>query len=303
MVEIKISVVVCTYNRSALLRETVVSLLEQDINKNSYEIIVVDNNSTDSTQLMVEEIAIGKPPKVRYLKEHRQGLSFARNKGAKEANGEIVAYIDDDATAQEEWLQGLLEIYDDFPDAGIVGGMIEPVWLKKKPAWLVQNLVRNFGVLNYGNEIKELSFPETPFGGNFSINRELFHELGGFCENLGRKGVSLLASEEVLLCRLVEKKQKKIYYTPKAIVYHKIFPERLNRRYLLKRAYAQGISNVIIERELKQDQNVSWRNDLHDLKEMIKGAIRRILSGQREILTEDLFTIVFILGKLRKRLI
>lgn len=302
MSDIKISVVVCTYNRCVLLREAILSLFEQNIDKNAYEIIVVDNNSTDDTRFAVSEISKGKTPIVRYVQEYQQGLSFARNTGAREATGEIIAYIDDDATADIGWLNGLMEVYENFPDAGIVGGRIEPVWVRKKPDWLTQNLEMSFGVLNYGNEIQELPFPNTPFGGNFSIKHDLCCELGGFCRNLGRKGLSLLSNEEVLLCRLAEQKKKKVYYTPKAVVHHKILPERLSRLYLFKRAYTQGISNIILERELEQSKNVSWSDDFFDLKEMIKCSIRHILSGKYKLMTEDLFTIFFILGKFRKHL-
>lgn len=300
---VKFSIVVCTYNRCELLRELLLSLLDQSANKDTYEIIVVDNNSTDATRLVVGEMSRNEKPIVRYVEEIQQGLSFARNTGAREATGEIIAYIDDDATAHRGWLKGFMEVYEKFPDAGVVGGRIKPVWLSEKPAWLTQNLEMSFGALNYGSEIQTLSFPKTPFGGNFSIKRDLFLAMGGFCRKLGRKGLRLISSEEVLLCRLVEQnKKQKIYYTPRAIVYHKVLPERLNRYYLIRRAYDQGKSNIILERELKQGKNISWLDDFHDLKEMIKGLIRHNLSGKYELLTEDLFTIIFILGKLRKRL-
>jgi glycosyltransferase involved in cell wall biosynthesis len=302
VVPIEISVIVSTFNRCQFLKETLKSLLSQDFDGGCFEVIIVDNNSTDGTVELLLEYANEYPMVLKYVKEEQQGLSAARNRGVQGAKGPIVAFIDDDATAHRSWLKGLMEVYKYFPEAGVVGGLIEPVWISGRPAWLTQNLEVSFGVLSYGNGIKEIFFPDTLFGGNFSIKRNLFLSLGGFCKNLGRKGVRLLSNEEVFLCRLVEQNKKKIYYTSKAIVYHKVLSERLNKRYLLKRAYAQGMSNIIVEKEFKINQNASWRNDLHDLKEMIKGSIRRLLSGQREILTEDLFTIFFIFGKLRKQL-
>ena len=303
MSDIKVSVIVCTYNRCALMREAILSLLEQDIDKNSYEIIVVDNNSTDDTKHVVEEISKGEMPVLKYIREDRQGLSYARNRGAREASGEIVAYIDDDAIAEKGWLKGLLDVYRNFPDAGIVGGRIDPVWLHEKPSWITKNMEVAYTILNYGNEIKEISFPKTPFGANLSVKRDVFLSLGGFSTQLGRKAASLISNEELYLCYLVEQNDKKLYYTPNAVVHHKVFPERLNRRFLFKRAYAQGISNILLERELKQNQGVSWSNDLKDLKKVMKGSVRHFLSGNNELITEDLFTIFLIFGKLRKRLV
>lgn len=303
MPDIKVSVIVCTYNRCALVRESILSLLEQDIAKNSYEIIVVDNNSTDNTKYVVEEISKGEMPVLKYIKEDRQGLSYARNRGAREASGEIVAYIDDDAIAEKGWLKGLLDVYRNFPDAGIVGGRIDPVWLHEKPSWITKNIEVAYTILNYGNEIKEISFPKTPFGANLSVKRDVFLSLGGFSTQLGRKAASLISNEELYLCYLVEQNDKKLYYTPNAVVHHKVFPERLNRRFLFKRAYAQGISNILLERELKQNQGVSWSNDLKDLKKVMKGSVRHFLSGNNELVTEDLFTIFLIFGKLRKRFV
>ena len=302
MVPIEITVIISTFNRCQFLKEALESILSQEYDDGYFEIIIVDNNSTDGTRELVSGYSSAYPGIVKYVREERQGLSNARNRGVQEAEGAIVAFIDDDATADRGWLKGIMEVYENYPDAGVVGGRIEPVWLSKKPGWLTQNLEMSFGVLNYGNEIQELSFPKTPFGGNFSIKRVLFLALDGFCRNLGRSGDRLLSSEETLLCYLVEQDKKKLYYTPKAVVHHKILPERLNRRYLFKKAYTQGISNVILERELRQSQNVSWSNDFYDLKEMIKGAIRHLLSGKHNLLTEDIFTIYFIFGKLRKRL-
>lgn len=302
MVPIEITVIISTFNRCQFLQEALESILSQEYEGGYFEIIIVDNNSTDGTRELVSRYASAYPGIVKYVREERQGISNARNRGVQEAEGTIVAFIDDDATADRGWLKGVMEVYENYPDAGVVGGRIEPVWLSKKPGWLTQNLETSFGILNYGNEIQELSFPKTPFGGNFSIKRALFLALDGFCGNLGRRGDCLLANEEILLCHLVEKSNAKVYYTPHAVVHHKILPERLNRLYLFKKSYTQGISNVVLERELKQSQNVSWWNDFHDLKEMLKGLIRHLLSGKYKLLTEDIFTIFFISGKLRKRL-
>lgn len=302
MVHIEITVVISTFNRCQFLKEALESVLSQKYDGGYFEIIIVDNNSTDGTRELVSGYSRAYPGIVKYVMEERQGLSNARNRGVQEADGTIVAFIDDDATADRGWLKGFMEVYKNYPDAGVVGGSNKPVWLSNKPVWLTQNLEINFGILNYGNEILELSFPKSPGGGNFSIKRDLFFALGGFCGNLGRSGKSLISNEEILLCYLVEQNKKKVFYTPNAVIHHKVIPERLNRRFLFKRAYAQGISNVILDKKLKQNQSVSWSNDLNDLKEVIKGLVRNILFGQNILLTEDLYSICLILGKLRKHL-
>lgn len=297
-----ISVVISTYNRYVYLKEALDSLVCQDLPADSFEIIIVDNNSHDKTPELVASYCNRSEPATRYVKELKQGLSFARNRGAQEARGSIVAFMDDDAIADKGWLRELMSIYRQFPDAGVVGGKIKLTWPVEKPTWLTHNLEISFGALDYGDKIQELRYPRTPFGGNFSVPKALFLELGGFNEALGRTRARLLSSEEVYLCHLMEQRGKKVYYAPQALVYHTVLPERINRKYLVKRAYAQGKSNVMVEQEMRVRQQQVWRTELRDLAETLKGSIRHILAMEHRLNAEDLFTLFFIAGKLKQRM-
>ena len=298
---ISISVVISTYNRSTYLTKAIDSLVCQAMPADSFEIIIVDNNSTDRTQELVAPYCRSSQPTIRYVKEPQQGLSFARNRGAQEAHGSKVAFLDDDAIADKAWLTELIRVYRQYPGAGAVGGKIKLSWPIEKPSWLTHNLEISYGALDFGDKIQELHYPRTPFGGNFSIPRELFLTLGGFNKALGRSSTHLLSSEEVYLCQLMEQRGKKVYYAPQALVYHTVLPERLNRKYLIKRAYSQGKSNVMVEQEMRVRQQQAWRTDLRDLAEMLKGTIRHILMEHR-LNAEALFTLFFIAGKLKQRL-
>ena len=298
MSAVDVSVIISTYNRSQHLKDALKSLAEQDVPASRFEIVIADNNSTDATKDVVIEFSKLLAPAVKYIKEKQQGLSYARNSGVIQAEGRIVAFLDDDATADKSWIKEIIRVYDNFPDAGVVGGRIKPVWIKEKPAWLTKNLEMCFGVLDLGNITKEITFPQTPFGGNFSVNRMMFIETGGFSGMLGRKGKRLLSSEEVLLCCHIQTRSKKIFYTPEAVVYHKILPERLHKKYLFRRAYWQGKSTAIIEMRIYRKQAISRYPDFINMKEILKSCVKHLLFRKWTLLTEDMFTLLFLIGKL-----
>ena len=241
---VQFSVVVCTYNRCELLRELILSLFDQTANKDTYEIIVVDNNSTDATRFVVEEASGKGKHSVRYVKEVKQGLSFARNAGAFQSKGDIIGYLDDDSRADRSWVESLCKVYNDFPHVACVGGRIEAVWPVGKPDWLPQSLERNYGVFDLGDNIKEIEYPANVLGGNISVRKEVLLKIGGFRTVLGRSLRGLLSNEEKDFCHRIQQSGGTVMYTPHALVYHKIHPERLNEAFLLRRAYWQGISNV-----------------------------------------------------------
>lgn len=238
------SVVVCTYNRCELLGELLLSLFDQTADKDIYEIIVVDNNSTDATSLVVGAASGKGRPLVRYVKEAKQGLSFARNAGAFQSKGDIIGYLDDDSKADSSWVESLCRVYNDFPLVACVGGRIEAMWPVERPKWLPQSLERNYGVFDLGDDIREIAYPANVLGGNISVRKEVLLKVGGFRSVLGRGLTGLLSNEEKDFCHRIQQSGGTVMYTPHALVYHKIQPERLNEAFLLRRAYWQGISNV-----------------------------------------------------------
>ena len=124
---VRISAIVCTYNRSTYLRKALGSLVDQSLSKDQYEVIVIDNGSQDDTRQVIDEFSW--MPNLKYVYEPNLGLSQARNTGWRNAHGGYVAYLDDDAIACPRWLEKILEVFENVkPRPGCVGGKIEPRW-------------------------------------------------------------------------------------------------------------------------------------------------------------------------------
>ena len=238
----QISVIIPTYNRSEYLRNTIISLQEQNFPKDKYEIVVVDNNSMDNTPQVVEECGENGKKEVIYVKEPNIGLHNARHAGAKAAKGEILAYVDDDVICDKNWLSELIKPYSD-PEVGCVGGKILPKWEAEPPEW-VKRYLNSLSLLDSGDEVKELKTP-TIYGCNFSIRRSLLFEVGGFNPDAfgDKKLIWYRGDGEAGLLRKVLATERKIIYTPHAIVGHVIPENRLTLDYFKKRFFIQGISN------------------------------------------------------------
>ena len=161
---IRVSTVICTLNRREMLKASILSLTEQTVNREQHEIIVVDNGSNDSTRDAVDELT-KRIPNLRYVFEARPGLSNARNLASDLARGEVVAFIDDDAVAEERWLEALLLGYRSEPDVSAVGGRIHLRWPSGRPRGLPQELEPHFGKLDLGENrqiVQFLSFRSEP---------------------------------------------------------------------------------------------------------------------------------------------
>jgi glycosyltransferase involved in cell wall biosynthesis len=244
----KVSVVICTFNRSALLRDSILAVLDQDFPFAQYEVIVVDNNSSDNTKEVVAELARAAPTAIRYVFEARQGLSYARNTGISETRGKIIAFTDDDIDAEKNWLQEIVSAFES-PEVDCVGGPIRPVWPGIKPEWITPRWESALSVSEFelARPSGEFKWPHYPWGANIAFRRETFEQFGLFPTNLGRVGKNLLSNEEIALCRRIEKGGRRIKFAPKAVIHHKISPERIRKQWFFHRMYYQGRSNAILD--------------------------------------------------------
>ncbi len=240
----KASIAICTHNRAADLREALLSLAQQKFQE-SFEVIVVDNRSTDRTKQVTLEVQSLMQAPVRYVYEERLGLSVARNRAIREAKGEYILFLDDDAAASTDWIGEIVRLFDRDAQVGCVGGKIEPVWEGGAPAWLPQENRTLYSILDYADEIKEMQAPDIPFGANMALRVSLFQGMAAFREDLGRIGNNLLSSEESELIARVRAHGWKVIYTPHALVLHKIPRSRISRKWLLRRIYWQGVSKAI----------------------------------------------------------
>ena len=232
----RISVVVCTYNRADLLAGVLQTLCEQTIDGSEYEIIVVDNNSSDDTRFVVEEFC-RRYRNIRYCFEPNQGLSHARNRGWREAHGEYVAYIDDDCKAPEEWLMVAREVIDQV-SPGVFGGPYYPFYAIPKARWFKDS----YGSHEEGNEARVLGQNRYLSGGNIFFRRTLLESLGGFDPRFGMSGQKIAHGEETALQRLVRTvmPDQPIYYDPRLYVYHLVPARKMSIGYIVRRCFASG---------------------------------------------------------------
>lgn len=236
-----ISVIICTHNRAAYLGAAIDSLLCQ--NFLDYEVLVVDNASTDATREIVEQRL--PHDRLRYLYEPTLGLSVARNRGAAEAQGSILAYLDDDAEASPDWLAHLSEVFRQDEQVAIAGGKVTLLWPPglTSPRWLSPDLAGNLGAYDLGSSPQAITQAGlTPRGLNYALRKAFWQQVGGFDPQLGRVGKNLLSNEELLMTQQALKQGFKVLYVPAAVVAHNVAPERLNPGWFFRRSWWQGVS-------------------------------------------------------------
>ena len=242
------SIIICTHNRDESLKQTLQAVCRQESPGENFEVIVVENASTDRTRQVVEEVRDALQFPIRYHFEAQLGLSHARNSGVDLAEGEIVIFTDDDAIPQQGWLGNIIKPFQNS-SVMVVGGDVEPVWpAGGPPVWLPTGLQPYLGIIRfYHAEETELYYPRLPFGVNIAFRKSAVRQAGGFSYNLGRNGSSLLSAEETEFCIRLAKPGGKIVYTPAAVVKHIIAKNRVTKQWFRKRSDIQGVSKAVIE--------------------------------------------------------
>jgi glycosyltransferase involved in cell wall biosynthesis len=234
--DLAISVVICTYNRAELLANALQTLCEQTINNFRYEVLVVDNNSMDNTRAVTENFCRSYP-NIRYCFEERQGLSHARNRGWREANGTYVAYIDDECKVPAHWLAVANLIIKKLSPA-VFGGPYYGYHNSSTPRWWK----KSYESFEHSKMPRALSDGEYLRGANIFIQRNLLAMIGGFNPELGMTGKKLAFGEESNLQRRIRATMDNdiIYYDPELYIYHLVRPEKMTWRYILKSRFAGG---------------------------------------------------------------
>ena len=231
------SVVVCTYNRSKMLRGCLDSLCNQSLDKKLFEIIVVDNASTDDTPHVVEEFS--PHGNIRYILETRQGLSYARNRGLLESHGKFIAYIDDDARAAPDLLDVASGVIKNLePGVDCLGGPCHPFYTSPKPEWFLDRYEKR----GFGDTSRYLLASEYISGSNMIWAKEILDRVGGFDVNAGVKGDYLRLGEEThAFQKLWElNRNAKVYFSPELIIYHWVPEHKMKVTYRLKRKFTEG---------------------------------------------------------------
>ncbi|MBI3812637.1 MAG: glycosyltransferase family 2 protein [Nitrospirae bacterium] len=273
--KIKISAIICTYNREPLLVCALDSILSQSFPSDQFEVLVVDNNSNDGTPETVRQKAETAKPAVRYLFEERQGKSYALNRAIREAKGEYLAFTDDDVRLAPDWLERILQRFEMYrPD--LIGGRVVPDWNGQWPDWFHPEYR---GVVAYYYPYTEPIFLELdrhtlPCGANMAARADVFRKYGMFREDLSDG--TLHRSEDYELFRRILKDGGRVLYAPDIVVYHIVQPDRLTRRYVRQWWMTQGMANSRMR--LDEDPGVPkilgvprwmYRRALDDLVRMV----------------------------------
>lgn len=246
---VSVTVAICTYNRADCIQGCLAALFRQKA-MSAFEVLVVDNNSTDGTRDVVEEMR-AQHINLHYVLEPKQGLSHARNGALRRAIGDIVAFIDDDGLAEQDWLANLTGALADS-DVACAGGRIEIDYGGERPEWLPEALE---GYLSKWDGGENPDCSTEVVGCNFAVRKKLAIQLGSFSPSLGYARGNQLPGEESEFCVRVRKAGLAIRYVGSAVVYHRIVPERLTPGWFVRRAYMGGRATAIIFPELEEQQD------------------------------------------------
>jgi glycosyltransferase involved in cell wall biosynthesis len=275
-----VSVIFPTYNRARILEEAIASLVRQIAEEEAnVEIIVVDNNSIDDTFKVVD--ALSKKLSsiaVRYCREQRQGLSFARNRGILESHGDLIVFADDDIEFADGWLRRCVQLFVENPDVDILGGPVLP-YASTLPSWLPDKFSFLVGVWNHRGVLGRVNHL---IGCNFCVRREVVDSVGGFDVNLGRKGELLLMGEENDFFSRARKRGFSIFADEGMIVYHKI-AAKLNMDYIIQNAISSGAGLARYDR-----QDASWprrvaKRGYYLVKYLYLASASRLVAGNNNI--------------------
>ena len=247
------TVIVCTYNRAGNLPSCLAALAaQQGIAGLDWEVLVVDNNSSDDTRRVVESLARELPIKVRCVREREQGLNHARNRGVTSSQGTRFTFVDDDIRVSPQWLAALNEAFV-RSDADAIGGRIHLDPSIELPPWVVpgSEIAGFLGFQDFGDEPFRMDGKSRyPFGGNMSFHRRVVDRIGLFDPKLGRKGAGrkrgelFKGAETDYFHRLAADGDARIFYEPRAIVYHRVEAFQLQQRYFLTIHFNAGFQKA-----------------------------------------------------------
>jgi glycosyltransferase involved in cell wall biosynthesis len=247
------TLLIATFNRAARLDDTLASIRALRVRPGfHWEVLIVDNNSTDGTRALVERQARDFPVPLRYLFEPRQGRSSALNAGIAASAAPVIAMTDDDVRVEEGWLAAACDGLDDRSIA-YVGGPVVPMWESPPPEWLDLTrgdlwgtiAIQDHGARPFGYDEAR----KVPLGANMAARREMFAAIGGFRADLGRSSGRLVLGQEVpeLLMRARAAGLRGLYL-PEMRVHHHIPSRRLTRAYFRNWWFGKGVSRAALER-------------------------------------------------------
>jgi len=286
----RVSVVVCTYTLDMYdhvrdAADGVVGQTYEDV-----ELVLISDGDETVYDAMCADYGDREDVRIGCNDENR-GLSYSRNHGIELATGDVVAFLDDDAVPEPDWVEELVGGYERH-DALAVGGKMTPLWVDGKPKFLPEEFYWLVGVTHRGYAEEESEVRNT-FGSNISFRRDVVTELGGFDESLGRNGEAQGQGEETeIAARMAAEYGESVWYVPDAEVGHKVFDYRTDRRWLVERAFWQGYSKRVMT-EIVQDSGDEETNFLRLLVfESMQSRVSSLLRGPSREKADKLLMLV-----------
>lgn len=230
--ELDASIVICTYNRGAMLRPALESIASQVVDAGRIEVVIVDNNSTDDTHAVIESFIDGRSG-WSCLFEARQGLSYARNAGVERASAPIVAFTDDDVRVAPDWIAQVKRVFDEHPEVDFVGGKVLPKWDGDPPAWLTKWHWMPLAIVDHGDEpfYVDSSKPWCMVGANLSVRRKTLIDAGGFSPAFQRVKDIVGSTEDHEFQLRLWKSGRRGLYAPNVVVEAEVQSNRLTKSY------------------------------------------------------------------------
>jgi glucosyl-dolichyl phosphate glucuronosyltransferase len=250
-----ISIIIATYNRSDELARTLCSLAAIDFSESvKCEVLVIDNRCTDATEKVAAEWAAKFPAPLRLVKENRQGLSHARNRGIEAARYDVIAYLDDDVDVDRHWLKAMTAAHAEEKYAAI-GGRASLVYPGGRPDWLGDADDGLLSKVELGDQ-RRIVGPDDIYGVNLSFQHRALVDAGGFRTDLGRVGTNLIGSEEFEILSRIAASGGQLLYEPAALVGHRVPLSRLSRRWFWRRCYhgLRGAVRALPEEEVNPSE-------------------------------------------------
>ena len=242
-----LSIIICTYNREKYIYGVLQSLAQNNFPTHLYEIVLVNNNSTDTTEEKCKAFQQDYPQVAfRYFIETNQGLSFARNRGIMEAQGDMLVFLDDDSFVNQDYLTNLDHYIKEYPDMIAFGGAITPLFeTGVTPAWLSKWTYSWVSAINLGNSVTLFTGNTYPIGANMGFKTAYFEKYGSFNTSLGRSKKNMMGGEEKDLFNRCDRKTEKIYYLPNLKVQHVIPENRTTKAYIKRLGEGIGMSEKL----------------------------------------------------------
>ena len=241
---IPLSIVIATFNRSAYLLRTLESLAGQTLPAQEFEILVVNNNSTDDTPAVFAGFARQHPElRLRMVAEPVQGISYARNRGVAEAKGECIVFIDDDEEAVPDFAKSYRDFFRSRPDCDAAGGAVVPVYEAPLPRWYSHYIEKMItGAMDMGDRVRPFRGSRYPGVGNSGFRRRLFERYGNFNTALGRSGSNPLGGEEKDFFMRMRSQGIRYYFVPGAAIRHITPASKLSEEYFERLTRMIGVS-------------------------------------------------------------